>query len=346
MEKDELNVKKLIIIALSLSLILNLGFALYFFQFLSKSSEFASALLSLSAKIEIVFISLLLSGIYTLIIYLLFFKFKDIIIVIVVLALIPTMFLNYSINSSIACPDSLASNGNMRNIRKVIKENKKNTEGIFKSAELFMPDVKTVSQDKNKIVQGIRKLLSFDTQSSELNKIIDSTKISQINELFGMNYSDPNKLTFKTISNSLECIFTCYSPNYKHFIAILTYEEDHTPLQLDYYNGLVLFCEKKNKKIFVYSYTHPVSQWNKYTKDAFFYEVISSHFYCMGDYTLDGYGFKGHLHPFKKLFWQSKYFFDTIKINNEYYFRYQTTLKYNNLSSKNEYAKRGVYIIE
>lgn len=346
MEKNALKFKQIIIIASITSLILNLGIGIHFFQFLSKTSKFAGALNSLFTKFKILVICLFLSGIYTLIISLLFFKFKEIALILAILALIFIAVLNYKINSSIACPKPVSENEQIRYREKLIKEGRKKSNKIFKDAVLFLPDDRTVSHDKNRIVQGIRKLISFKGQSSEHTRINDSVNIAHINELFGMNYSSPNFSEFKIISDSLECRFICYSPDYKHFIAILTYKDNISHCDLDWYNGLVLFCEKKNDKIFIFSYTHPVSQWNKYTTDAFFYEVISSHFFHMGYYTLDMEGFKEHLHPFKKGFWHSKYFFDIIRIGDENYFRYQTKREYNHETSKYEYVKRGVYIIE
>lgn len=346
--KTTLKFNQFLVRVLAISLILNLGIGIYFFQFLSGSTEFATALLSLFSKIKILAVSLILSIILTSIVCLIFYKFKNIVISIVIatLLLVFSLSLNYSISSSIACPVPYTKEEQITISKERIKQDKEETNKMLKKAELFLPDNETITYDKNKIILGIKKLLSFEGQSSELKKSKDSVNLIHINELFEKNYSSPDISTFKTISDSLDCRFISYSPNYKHFIAILTYKTDTSEFDLNYYNGLVLFCEKKNNKIFVFSYSHPVSQYNTYTKDEFLYDVILNHFFVMGEYTLEIGGFKKHPHPFKKEFWQSKYFFSIIKIDNENYFRYQTELGYNYKTSKNEYIKRGVYVIE
>jgi len=213
---------------------------------------------------------------------------------------------------------------------------------LFKAAELFKPNEFNVSNDENRILGGLKKLLSFNKQTVGRTSQSDSLNISHINELFGRCYDSSNIDVQSIVLDSLKINLIIYSPDYKHFITVLTYYDSIPDYNSNSFNGLVLFCEKKNDKIYAYSYTHPISQWNKSNRDFFYYNVISHHLSIMGNYSLKIEGFENHLHPFKKEFWNSKYFFDTIQIGNEHYLRYQTLNYY---TTDRKYSRRGFFVI-
>jgi hypothetical protein len=237
-------------------------------------------------------------------------------------------------------------------IEEEINRIKKNAEVVKKEAQktlqnaiLFYPDKKIVLEDQNKLIHGIKSLFSsFDEGAKNDEHMSDSVRLSLINDLLSHNYREPDTVGFHSIRNSIQCEFIMYSPSCQHFIAILTHKNTTPSFDINYYNGMVLFCEKKDCGIDVYPYSHPVSQYDKYTREIYTNEVISSHFNYMGNYFLKTEEYQEHLHPMKKGFWQDKFFFDTITIENKKYLRYQTSRKYR--STKNHgYMPRPMYQI-
>jgi hypothetical protein len=216
------------------------------------------------------------------------------------------------------------------------------TNELFNAAELFKPNDSIVTIDKCKIINGLKELLSFNNQTVGRTSQSDSINIAHINDLFSRHYNSPSLDGHSIVLDSLKINLITYSPNFKHFITVLTYYNSIPDYNSNSYNGLVLFCEKKDNKIFVYSYTNPISQHNESTRDYFYYIVISKHLSIMGNYSLEMEGYKNHLHPFKKEFWSSNYFFDSIQIGNEHYLRYQTLNYY---TSDRKYSKRGVFVL-
>lgn len=172
--------------------------------------------------------------------------------------------------------------------------------------------------------------MTFENQSKELG-VDDSIKISNINNILIRNYQIkyntlPDTAELKLIRNSLECRFICYSPDYKYFIAVLLYRKE--PSKLNHpYNDLILFCEKMNDKISIFRCSY--DPYGHLTKDAAFNKAISKDFFLLdARFSLGGYGidlkkYKTPPHPFKKEFWESEYFFDTIEGFEIKKFRYQ-----------------------
>jgi hypothetical protein len=350
---DNDGLKRITRVVFIVILIINLIIAFYCFQSIRYTSEFAGWLINLGTKIKIIFIGVVFSFISSLVVRLICkYVNNETNVFLFSIVLAGTINIGYyNINISIINPKPLTEKQLIKSAIKSAKENKKEATKLLKKAELFVPNEKIIESDKNTLGQGIKNLLlSFNEQSKFYPEMSDSLKLSHINELLSMNYRKADTISFQMIADSLQCDFILYSLNYQHFIAVSTYYRYYED-RISNYNGLVLFCERKEDAIDVYSYTHPVSQSRGYTREEFLYMAIL-HMGHMGHYSLSSKylktdDFLEYPHPLKKDFWHDKYFFSVVTIEDKNYLRYQTTLDrgYNRSKGKYEYVVRPMYKI-
>jgi len=332
--------------------IVNLIIAIYYIQSIGYTAEFAGALIKLGNKITVVFIGIVFTSFFCLAVHLIH-KYWNKYTVFISLILVGAMGVGYyNTCMSIINPKPLTEEQLIKNAIKRATEDKKEATKLLKEADLFMPDKKIIARDKLILEQSLKNLLlSFSEQSEFYPEINDSDRLSHINELLSSHYRNADTTGFRMITDSLQCDLILYSPNYQHFISVLSYYE-HRSNRTEHYNGMVLFCERKEDAIDVYSYTNPLDQYGGYSREGFLHRAILHMASSMGyhnglssKYTLNTNEFLEYPHPLKKDFWQDKYFFSVISIQDENYFRYQTELRYNHPDNKHKYATRPVYKI-
>lgn len=298
-----------------ISYLSNILVGISLFKFLSKSSEFASKLIMYFSTIKILIISIIISSIYLLIITKLNqFKIKyKILISISLLILFP--IINYKINYSIILPKQISNEELISERKKIIEENKKMALSNLEKAEIYRPTNCIVQKDRSILINGIKKQLALNNfKGDNLKKIY--------------NFFSADSTGFKSIYSSLECPFIIYSPNYKFFIAIISFKRPYKVFGLDSYNGTKLMCAKYKDSILVYSICNS-NNWNYYTKEGYLYSNLSSKNF-MG-YCPEFRKVKNETIPdvFDRKFWTSNYFFRKIRVNNQLLYRFQVNEVYN-----------------
>lgn len=347
----KINITKIIIFVIGF--IVNLIIAIYCIQSIRYCSEFATALINLGNKIAIIFIGIVFTSLFCLAVHFIHKYLSKYIILAVFISLILVGAMGiayYNTCMSIINPKPLTEKQLIKNAIKREEEDKREATKLLKEAELFVPDKKIMASDKNILEQSIKNLLlSFSEQSEFSAEMNDSVRLFHINNLLSRHYRNADTADFRIISDSLQCDFVLYSPDYQHFISVLTYYQ-HYPNTINHYNGMVLLCERKENAIDVYSYTNPLNQYGWYSREDFLHRAIfhmkSSMGYHNGldsRYTFKTDEFLEYPHPLKRDFWQDKYFFSVISIQGENYLRYQTYIGYN--FSKPEYVVRPMYKI-
>jgi len=351
MDDDSLDVIKKTICAIGF--IVNLIIAVYCIQSIKYTSEFAGALINLGNKIAIIIIGVAFASFFCLVVHLMH-KYWNRIYVFISLILLGVMSVGYyNTCMSIINPKPPTEKQLVKNAIKRTKEDEKEATKLLNVADLFVPNEKIIASDKNTLEQGLKNLLlSFREQSEFYIEMSDSVRLFHVNNLLSMNYYNADTTAFRMIADSLQCDFIIYSPNYQHFISVLTYFENYEN-RTEQYNGLVLFCERKDNAIDVYSYTNPLNQYGGYTRKGYLYRAILHMANSMGyhnglssKYTLNTDKFLEYPHPLKKDFWQDKYFFSVISIQDEKYLRYQTELRYDFSDSTYKYVTRPMYKIK
>lgn len=313
------------IILIALNYISNILIGISLFKYLSKSSEFAATLIRYITMIKILFICIVISSLYLLIITKLNqYKIKYKVIISISLLII-FYFINYNINYSIIFPKPISKEKQISKRIKKIEENKEKALIRLKTADIYRPSDRIVKKDKSILINGIKKHLSINNfKGDSLKKIYD--------------FFSADSTGFKSIYNSIDCPFIIYSPNHKFFIAIITFKRPFKHSDLDSFNGTKLMCKRNKDSLEIYS-TCNNNNWNYYTKDAYLYETLSAQNF-MG-YCPELRNEKNEIIPdvFEKKFWNSSFYFKKINVNNQLLYRFQTEEVY-------EYDKKIYQYIE
>jgi len=352
MDSDDLN--RITKMAFWIGFVINLIIGLYCFQYLPNIGSL-EGFFKIHIRIGIISLCALMSGILCLAIRVIF-KYSNEIFTWIFSAIVSIVipFLNYNVCMAIAYTKPLSIEEQMHIMEKEANNDKKQAQKLLSSAILFSPGKGTVLEDQNRLINNIKGLLSsFDELESNYGEMNDSVRLDLINRLLRRNFKIlPDTTCFHSIRDSLQCNFISYSPDFKHFIAILTSRQDSPHSDKYCYLGMVLFCEKKGKNIDIYSHTGYQYDW--YSREFYKNDIILRYFRNMGRYFLDSETYKKQssniLRKTQTRLQDEKFLFDTIVIQNKKYLRYQTesTRDYNTNTNRysDGYSARPVYTIK
>ncbi len=334
---------KILLKILATSLAVFFIIALYFFQDLNKSSEIAAFLITLSVKIKLFLISLVFSGIITLISEVLLNKRKS-----VVYYVFPFTLILFSIWYIHICRNFTEEKHTTEQEREealldIEEENKKETEKLLKKAEFYTPAGRILTEDTSRIKNGIKQLLTSHNDSTN-----DKCRLALINNLLDLRYSASDSAILTSKSSTLNCTWITYSPDFNHLLSLFTYRSSELINSKKTYEGILLFVKKEKDDYLCYSYTYPMSQGTYLSREGIYYEAIARHLKVFGNYTLKydpGKKYSGFPHPTQKSFWTAPFFFDTIKIENQSFLRFQTELGYDYERKIQKYIPRMALVI-
>ena len=353
MNSDDLN--RITKMAFWMGLVVNLLIGFHCFQYASTGSGIQELFVELPLKIGIILLCIVMSAIFCATIYLVCKHFNEILawifsFILIVGIPILNYKLNYELCMSINHPKPPSIEKRIKQINHEAAAEKKQVQKLLNDAILFSPDKKTVLEDQSRVVNEIKCLLSsFDEPESNYGEMNDSTRLDLINRLLERNFKNPvDTMNFHYIRDSLLCDFMSYSPDCKHFIAILTSKRNSPSYDIYYYLGMVLFCEKKDDAIDVYS--HTTSQYGEYSREIYTNDVILRYFQNMGRYFLDSESYKKQsrniLRKIRAHPQDEKLLFDTIVIQNKKYLRYQTESTMDYSTNTDIYSVRPVFTIK
>jgi hypothetical protein len=329
-----------------LFILLNTIISVIAFLSFNIGSEFATALSDLGRKVLVILAFIGTTGLFYLITSIVeknnnIFE-KKLIFYSIVFAILIGM--NAYFQYSIFDESEPTTNQYIRKSKRRINEDKRKAISLLKKATIYKPQKAIVIKDSLHIVNGVKEILLSLEYAKQDNKI-DSVNLVHLGEVFAfvnpkMSYVDLVKI------NSIECSFIMYSPDCKFLIALLTFQHKEPNHYGDSFDGILLFVEKKDDKLYCYPYTNSLNQYSIYSRDGVVFNTIASYFDHIGVYDLKDNIYTNHCSLLSNEFWKSDFFFSTIKIGDRKYPRYQTILKYDNSLKKTVYKRRHLLIIE
>jgi hypothetical protein len=188
----------------------------------------------------------------------------------------------------------------------------KKYDKLLKHNNLFYPNNRIVTKDKESILSTLKKFLACE--AFPISK--HSEYHSKFRGIFNrtLEYSDSIEINSyrKSISDSLTIDFICYSPNLKYLFVILTYNLCHKEV---IESNAFIFLGEKDKSDDIRLYLLPYQNYyGEINKKYSFYHALDN---------INTYGISfSNANPLYDSYWKS-HEFDVIKISKQVIYRYQ-----------------------